>query len=285
MLADLQLGVRPLKGRSVPVLEMAADSRLNIWRSARTDGEVMDAASNKTPIGGSNGTWQTLVHCDASQPTILSVKHGYVDIVANGVQLLSSDSMWSSQQQAQFELAKGLNKIEVTFRKLKAGVPAIYLSNLLGEKPAGVRTAATPADLGDMTTAWEQTHAADAGALKVQAVPNQMQFAPKELRVKASKPVRLIFENPDLMLHNFVLLKPGTDEAVGALADKMAAQADAAALGYVPKSPDVLHSTGLIQPGGKAELKFTAPKSPGRYPYLCTFPGHWRVMRGELVVE
>jgi len=33
-----------------------------------------------------------------------------------------------------------------------------------------------------------------------------MQFAPKELRVKAGDPVRIVFENPDLMQHNFVLV-------------------------------------------------------------------------------
>ncbi len=32
-------------------------------------------------------------------------------------------------------------------------------------------------------------------------------------------------------------------------------------------------------------LHITAPDAPGVYPYLCTFPGHWMVMRGELVVE
>jgi azurin len=40
-----------------------------------------------------------------------------------------------------------------------------------------------------------------------------------------------------------------------------------------------------VTPQGRAELTFTAPKTPGRYPFLCTFPGHWRLMRGELIVE
>jgi azurin len=49
--------------------------------------------------------------------------------------------------------------------------------------------------------------------------------------------------------------------------------------------PDVLHATPLVQPGKEAELVFTAPAVPGEYPLVCTFPGHWRVMRGMLVVE
>ena len=285
MVKDLSLGTRPLKGRSVPVLEMAQECRLPVWQSSRPDGEVFDAAGGKAPLGGSNGTWRTLVRAATGQSAMLSVKHGYLDIVVNGVQLLSSDSMWSSQQQAQFELAKGLNRLEVTFRNLKGGLPAVYLSSLLGERTDGVVIAEDQAALGELGAAWEAAHTADADALRVQAVPNQMQFAPKEFRVKAGKPVRIVFENPDLMLHNFVLLRPGSGEEVGTLADQMAAQADAALRAYVPDSPKVLYATGLVHPGAKAELKFKAPALPGRYPYLCTFPGHWRIMQGEMVVE
>jgi azurin len=54
---------------------------------------------------------------------------------------------------------------------------------------------------------------------------------------------------------------------------------------YVPASPRILHATPLVEPGRRAELAFTAPATPGRYPYLCTFPGHWRMMRGVLIVE
>ena len=285
MLADLRLGTRPLKGRSVPVLEMAADTQLHYWQSHRPDGEVWEAGSGKTPMGGSNGTWVTTVDSSASQPALLSVKHGYVDILVNGVKLLSTDSMWSSQQQAQFELRKGLNRLEITFRNLKAGVPPIYLSSLLGERPADIRAAATPAMLSELNAAWNIAHSSDAGVLHVQAVPNQMQFSPKELRVKKGAPVRLVFENPDLMIHNFVLLKPGSEEEVGALADRMARQEDAAKRGYIPKTTKVLYASGLLDPGTTEELSFSAPNEPGRYPYICTFPGHWRIMRGVLVVE
>ena len=285
MVRDLNLGTRPLKGRSVPVLDMAQECRLPVWQSSRPDGEVFDAKGGKAPLGGSNGTWRTLVRADEGQSAMLSIKHGYVDVIVNGVQLLSCDSMWSSQQQAQFELVKGLNRLEVTFRNLKGGLPAVYLSSLLGEPMDRTLIVGDPAALGQLGAEWEAAHAADADALRVQAVPNQMQFSPKEIRVKAGKTVRLIFENPDLMLHNFVLLRPGSGEEVGMLADQMAAQPDAATRAYVPESGKVLHATGLVQPGAKAELKFKAPSAPGRYPYLCTFPGHWRIMRGEMVVE
>ena len=31
-------------------------------------------------------------------------------------------------------------------------------------------------------------------------------------------------------------------------------------------------------------LRFQAPQEPGVYPYVCTFPGHWIVMNGKMVV-
>jgi putative heme-binding domain-containing protein len=31
-------------------------------------------------------------------------------------------------------------------------------------------------------------------------------------------------------------------------------------------------------------LRFRAPTEPGIYPFVCTFPGHWVVMNGEIVV-
>ena len=32
-------------------------------------------------------------------------------------------------------------------------------------------------------------------------------------------------------------------------------------------------------------LRFVAPTEPGEYPYLCTYPGHWVIMRGVMVVR
>jgi azurin len=82
-----------------------------------------------------------------------------------------------------------------------------------------------------------------------------------------------------------VLLKPGTLEKVGLLVNQIVAEPDAAARQYVPKSPDVLAYTDIVQPLARGSIHFAAPREKGRYPYLCTFPGHWMVMNGEMVVE
>jgi len=54
---------------------------------------------------------------------------------------------------------------------------------------------------------------------------------------------------------------------------------------FVPDHPAILWSTKLVAPGGRAVLTFTAPKTPGDYPYVCTFPGHWRIMNGVMEVK
>ena len=111
-----------------------------------------------------------------------------------------------------------------------------------------------------------------------------MKFKQTELTVKAGAKVALTFVNPDIMQHNFLLLKPGTKEKVGALADALLSNPDAMKMQYIPESDDILAHTKLVNPAGTEVLKFTAPAEPGDYPYICTFPGHWRLMFGTLKV-
>ena len=267
MLADLSHGTAPRIGSSVPVLEILPETRLAKWED----------------MGG--GNFRTFLRSTAAQPAILSVKYSFLDVSLNGVQVLSFDSQWSSEQQARLELQPGLNTLEITYRKLKAAPPAVHLFSPAGGQLVGAQTAADDGQLSTFSAEWEKVNATLGKALRVQAVPNQMQFAPRELRVKTGAKVRLIFDNPDLMIHNFVLLARGAEEEIGALADKLAADPDGMAKGYLPASPKILHATPLVAPNTKAELTFHAPKEPGEYPYLCTFPGHWRVMKGMLIVE
>ena len=58
-----------------------------------------------------------------------------------------------------------------------------------------------------------------------------------------------------------------------------------AARNYVPRAGEVLVYTDVVPPRRATAIYFRAPPKRGRYPFLCTFPGHWMVMNGELVVE
>ena len=43
--------------------------------------------------------------------------------------------------------------------------------------------------------------------------------------------------------------------------------------------------TDMVDPQDQFTIHFRAPAEKGRYPYLCTFPGHWMVMNGEMIVQ
>jgi azurin len=93
-----------------------------------------------------------------------------------------------------------------------------------------------------------------------------------------------VFENPDLMPHNLVIAAPGSLEELGLLAESTAQQPGSAERHYVPVSKQVLASTPLLLSGQSHRLSFVAPKAAGVYPYVCTYPGHWRRMFGSLFV-
>src|SRR5439155_21115568 len=118
----------------------------------------------------------------------------------------------------------------------------------------------------------------------VRTIPEQMLYDKTLMVVEAGKPVEIILQNNDSMQHNLVVVAPGALEEIGQAAEKMLPQPDAYLRLYVPDSPKVLHATKLLEPGQQAKLAFTAPAEPGDYPYLCTYPGHWRRMVGTLAV-
>jgi putative heme-binding domain-containing protein len=120
--------------------------------------------------------------------------------------------------------------------------------------------------------------------LRLSTVPDQMLFDKERLVVKAGKPVEFFFDNNDLMPHNFVVTQPGALEEIGTLAEATATQPGALERGYVPPSNKILLKSKLLQPRNSEKLRWTAPQQPGVYPYVCTYPGHWRRMYGALYV-
>jgi putative membrane-bound dehydrogenase-like protein len=132
----------------------------------------------------------------------------------------------------------------------------------------------------------EQPATASAAAQQIvlKVIKNEMKYDLQEFSVEAGKQVQITFENPDFMQHNLVITKPGTLEKVGAAADKLASSANGAEMHYVPDMAEVLFSTELVNPNETVTLTFTVPEKPGEYPFVCTFPGHWRIMNGVMKV-
>jgi putative membrane-bound dehydrogenase-like protein len=120
--------------------------------------------------------------------------------------------------------------------------------------------------------------------LRLAVVPNEMRFDRTELTVSPGQLVEVVYVNPDAMQHNFVLGASGSLEQIGAAADQVARSPEGLAQQYVPSVPQVLFSTKLLEPGQTLTFRFTAPADAGDYPYVCTFPAHWKTMNGVLHV-
>jgi azurin len=113
-----------------------------------------------------------------------------------------------------------------------------------------------------------------------------MQFDLKEIKVKAGQKVKLTLVHAGklaktAMGHNWVLLNPGVD--VAAFGSKAAAARETE---YIPKSEaaSIIAHTKLVGGGESDTVEFTAPKK-GTYTYICSFPGHYALMKGTFVVE
>ena len=147
-----------------------------------------------------------------------------------------------------------------------------------------VDTLATALPANEGSTARRKLADLAVRVLRLGTLPERMAYDQETLVVQAGKPVEFVFGNDDLMPHNLVILKPGSLEEVGMLAEASATAADAATRQFVPRSDKVLLASKLLQTRETQQLAFTAPSEPGIYPYVCTYPGHWRRMYGALVV-
>lgn len=116
---------------------------------------------------------------------------------------------------------------------------------------------------------------------------NPLGYDKTDLTVKAGQKVKLTLNNTGSIApqpHNFLLIKPGKDQAVGAQANAMMTDPQAMSKSYIPDASkdDIIAHTKLVQPNSTETVEFTAPAEAGDYPYMCTFPGHWLLMKGVL---
>ncbi|MEM9996748.1 MAG: plastocyanin/azurin family copper-binding protein [Bacteroidota bacterium] len=138
------------------------------------------------------------------------------------------------------------------------------------------------ADSGDAADA---ASAYPDGAIVIQPVGNEMRYAQTEFTVEAGQEVTVVFENTatsPAMQHNVLILNTDSDEdaeRVGIAGMTAGAEAE-----YVPDDPAVFAYTPMSLPGQTVQVTFTAPTEPGRYRYICTFPGHYSLMQGVMIV-
>jgi azurin len=85
------------------------------------------------------------------------------------------------------------------------------------------------------------------------------------------------------MAHNWVLLKLGTNQVKFIAAGAQSRETD-----FIPAEmkDQVIAKTALAGAGETVDVTFQVPGAAGKYPYVCTFPGHFQAgMRGDLVVQ
>ena len=136
------------------------------------------------------------------------------------------------------------------------------------------------------TTSAPAVNPADGRAIEITA-DDTMKYSVTEIRATPGEKLVIVLKNigrmpKQAMAHNWVLLKPMDDSAAGALAMSAAARLP----DYMPADmSSILAHTKMVGSGESDTLKLTAPTEPGTYPYLCTFPGHFALMHGKLIVQ
>lgn len=151
---------------------------------------------------------------------------------------------------------------------------------------AEISTSEVPEDISEVTEEVSEVNSSDASVAIVKMTANdQMKFNTSEIRVKAGQTVKLTLKHTgklpkNAMGHNFVLLKKGTN-----LQKFSAAATAASANDYIPENSDaVIAYTPMLGGGDEATIEFKAPEK-GTYTFICSFPGHFYMMKGEFIVE
>lgn len=112
-----------------------------------------------------------------------------------------------------------------------------------------------------------------------------MKFDKTEIKAKSGQKVILTLQHKgkmdvSVMGHNIVILKKGVD--ITTFAGKAALARDN---NYIPvNSQDIIAFTKTIGGGEITSIEFDAP-APGTYDFICSFPGHYALMKGKFIVE
>ena len=120
--------------------------------------------------------------------------------------------------------------------------------------------------------------------IALKAVPGAMKYDVTEVRAAPGEVLEFVMENPDSMQHNLLITAPGKMPEVGVACDKMGETLEGKGRQFVPDLPSVQAAMGLVDPGKTGRVFWVVPDKAGTYPFVCTYPGHWRTMNGKVKV-
>lgn len=110
---------------------------------------------------------------------------------------------------------------------------------------------------------------------------DMMKWKSDRIEVIEGQRVKIIVKNnasTASMKHNLLIVTQGASQAVG-MAGAMAGIANH----FIPNHKDVLFASTLTEPGTTTELIFDPP-AVGEYEFLCSYIGHFMMMKGTFVV-
>jgi azurin len=198
-----------------------------------------------------------------------SCAHNVVD--AMKIRLLSTAALVAL-------VVAGCGKKELTPASTAATPPATAVT----------ATPAAPASSSSSTPAASKAAPAASGAARTIAISanDQMKFSLATMEAKAGEELKVVLTNEGMlpkeaMGHNWVLLKAGTDLTAFATAAMTAKDTD-----YIPPGmkDQVIASIPVLGPKKTGEVTFKAPPA-GEYTFICSFPGHYMLMKGMLTVK
>lgn len=196
--------------------------------------------------------------------------------------LLTTIGLLTACGDSEPETPKKVEKpVEVKKEAPKAKAPAPKAET----KPEPKAEAAKAAPAADSDAATVTVNADGVAELTIEA-KDSMQYNAKKFTVTAGQKVKLTLKHVGTMPkaamgHNLVILKPGVEAAAFAAKAGTAFKED-----YFPaaSADQTIANTKLIGGGESDTIEFVAPAA-GSYTFICTYPGHWGAMRGEMIVE
>lgn len=129
--------------------------------------------------------------------------------------------------------------------------------------------------------------AQDAKVIKIEG-HDSMKFSKEKITATPGQEITIelttVSKFPEAaMAHNFVLLKRSTDAKAFAMASAKFRDNE-----FIDpdKEDEVIAHTAMASGGETVTVTFIAPKEPGQYTYVCTFPGHFVAgMKGTFTVK
>ncbi|MFT7486773.1 MAG: putative heme-binding domain-containing protein, partial [Candidatus Paceibacteria bacterium] len=252
------------------------------WSGPGVERQLIPASVLGTGIGGK--IQESAVRAMAFAPGSGDQK------LTDAAELIEQGISWEACLQLMASGASVLHGSEAATRALEVMLPR------LAALPAEERTGADMESVLELCRSLASGLPSDAQAsylarlgqlggtrIEIATLPHQMLYDLDEFWVQAGRPVTIEFTNNDVMPHNLVVTIPGAMELVGQAAEALGGSGQGANQ-FVPETPSVLWFTSLVLPGQTESLTFTAPSELGDHPYVCTYPGHWRVMNGVMHV-